>query len=108
MAARRNPKHRPAHDFVRHNVFADTPNELSVANITFAPMLVGWPFSADLKTRTLLEALHMALAGVKPSTGSVGEPDSNAMCESLCAPLGFELRDCHRFRSHSQARMAVF
>lgn len=125
-----------------------------VADITFIPTLVGflylavvldawsrrivgWAFSADLKTRVVLDALDMALAarrpdnvihhsdrgsqytsvafgnrckeaGVRPSTGSVGDAYDNAMCESFFATLECELIDRHRFRSHTEARTAVF
>jgi len=48
------------------------------------------------------------LAGVRPSTGSVGDPYDNAMCESFFATLECELLDRHRFRSHAEARVAVF
>jgi len=47
-------------------------------------------------------------AGVRPSTGSVGDAYDNAMCESFFATLECELFDRNRFRSHSEARMAVF
>jgi putative transposase len=47
-------------------------------------------------------------AGVCPSTGSVGDAYDNAMCESFFATLECELIDRRRFRSHSEARMAVF
>ena len=47
-------------------------------------------------------------AGVRPSTGSVGDAYDNAMCESFFATLECELLDRHRFRSHGEARMAVF
>ena len=47
-------------------------------------------------------------AGVRPSTGSVGDAYDNAMCESFFATLECELIDRRRFRSHSEARMAVF
>ena len=133
---------------------AERPNELWVADITFLPTLagflylavvldawsrriVGWAFSADLKTRVVLDALDMALvtrkpdnvihhsdrgsqytsiafgnrckeAGVRPSTGSVGDAYDNAMCESFFATLECELIDRRRFRSHSEARMGVF
>lgn len=99
--------------------------------------IVGWAFSADLKTRVVLDVLDMALAarkpenvihhsdqgsqytslafgnrckdaGVRPSTGSVGDAYDNAMCESFFATLECELLDRNRFRSHSEARMAVF
>ena len=47
-------------------------------------------------------------AGVRPSTGSVGDAYDNAMCESFFATLECELINRRRFRSHSEARMAVF
>jgi putative transposase len=154
IGKKRDPDHRPAHDLVRRNFFVEKPNELWVADITFVPTLagflflavvldvwsrriVGWAFSADLKTRVVLDALDMALAarkpenvihhsdqgsqytslafgnrckdaGVRPSTGSVGDAYDNAMCESFFATLECELLDRNRFRSHSEARMAVF
>jgi len=78
-----DPDHRAANDLVRRNFFAEKPNELGVADITFVPTLagflflaividawsrriVGWAFSADLKTRVVLGALDMALAARKP------------------------------------------
>jgi putative transposase len=47
-------------------------------------------------------------AGVRPSTGSVGDAYDIAMCESFFATLECELIDRNRFRSHTEARMAVF
>lgn len=44
----------------------------------------------------------------RPSTGSVGDAYANAMCESFFATLECELLDRNRFRSHIEARMAVF
>ncbi len=110
---------------------------LAVVLDAWSRRIVGWAFSADLKTRVVLDALDMALAarkpqsvihhsdqgsqytslafgsrckdaGVRPSTGSVGDAYDNAMCESFFATLECELLDRHRFRSHSEARTAVF
>jgi hypothetical protein len=81
----RDLDHRPAHDLVRRNFAAVGPNELWVADITFLPTMtgflylavvldawsrriVGWAFSADLKTRVVLDALDMALAARKPDS----------------------------------------
>jgi putative transposase len=47
-------------------------------------------------------------ASVRPSKGSVGDAYDNAMCESFLATLECELIDRRRFRSHSEARIAVF
>ncbi len=46
--------------------------------------------------------------GVRPSRGSVGDAYDNAMCESFFASLECELIDRRRFRTHAEARMAVF
>ena len=110
---------------------------LAVVLDAWSRRIVGWAFSTDLKTRVVLDALDMALAtrrpenvihhsdrgsqytsvafgnrckeaGVRPSTGSVGDAYDNAMCESFFATLECELLDRHRFRSHGEARMAVF
>ena len=137
-----------------HHPASERPNELWVADITFLATLagflylavvldawsrriIGWAFSANLKTRVVLDALDMALAarkpdnvvhhsdrgsqytsvafgnrckeaGVRRSTGSLGDAYDNAMCESFFATLECELIDRRRFRSHSEARIAVF
>ncbi len=132
---------------------AERPNALWAADITFLPTLagflylavvldawsrriVGWAFSADLKTGVVLDALDMAIAARKLdnvvhhsdrgsqvhvgryrnnrfqgnhwSSGSVGDAHDNAMCESFFATLECELTDRRGFRSHSEARTAVF
>jgi len=110
---------------------------LAVVLDAWSRRIVGWAFSTDLKTRVVLDALDMALetrkpdnvihhsdrgsqytsvafgnrckeAGVRPSTGSVGDAYDNAMCESFFATLECELIDRRRFRSHGEARIAVF
>ncbi len=99
--------------------------------------MIGWSMANHLRTRLVLDALDMALwqrrpdgvihhsdqgsqytaiafgnrcrdAGVRPSTGSVGDCYDNAMCESFFATLECELLDRRRFRSHAEARMVVF
>jgi len=47
-------------------------------------------------------------AGVRPSMGSVGDCYDNAMCESFFATLECELLDRRRFKTQSQARIAIF
>jgi putative transposase len=47
-------------------------------------------------------------AGVRPSMGSVGDAYDNALCEAFFATLECELIDRRRFRSHAEARMAIF
>ena len=99
--------------------------------------IVGWAMADNLKSQLVLDALNMALgqrcptgvihhsdqgsqytslafgarcreAGVRPSMGSVGDAYDNAMCESFFATLECELLDRRRFRSHAEARIAVF
>jgi putative transposase len=99
--------------------------------------VVGWAMATHLRTELVLDALEMALGqrrpesvihhsdqgtqytsiafglrcrevGVRPSMGAVGDCYDNAMCESFFATLECELLDHHRFRNHSEARMAVF
>ena len=99
--------------------------------------VVGWSMAAHLRTELVLDALNMALwqrrahgvihhsdqgsqytsiafgarckeAGVRPSTGSVGDAYDNALCESFFATLECELLDRRSFRSHAEARMAIF
>ncbi len=40
--------------------------------------------------------------------GSVGDPDDNALCESLLAILECELLARRRFASYAEARIATF
>ena len=47
-------------------------------------------------------------AGVRPSTGTVGDAYDNAMAEAFFATLECELLDRRSFRSQVEARMAVF
>ena len=47
-------------------------------------------------------------AGVQPSMGSVGDCYDNAMAESFFATLECELLDRVRFRTQSEARIAIF
>ena len=110
---------------------------LAVVLDAFSRRVVGWAMANHLRARLVLDALDMALcqrrpkgvihhsdqgsqytsiafgnrcrqAGVRPSMGSVGDAYDNALCESFFATLECELVDRHRFRSHAEARMAVF
>jgi putative transposase len=93
--------------------------------------------ATHLRTELVLDALEMALAqrrptdvihhsdqgtqytsiafgqrcreaGVRPSTGSVGDCFDNALCESFYATLEYELLDRKRFPTQAAARLAVF
>lgn len=110
---------------------------LAVVLDTWSRRIVGWAMANDLRTRLVLDALDMAVitrkpadvvhhsdqgsqytsrafgmrcreAGVRPSTGSVGDAYDNAMAEAFFATLECELLDRRRFRSQAEARMAVF
>ena len=99
--------------------------------------IVGWAMAGHLRTELVLDALNMALqqrqpknvihhsdqgtqytsisfgrrckqAGVRPSMGSVGDCYDNAMCESFFATLECELIDRTTFRSHADAKLAIF
>ena len=47
-------------------------------------------------------------AGVRPSTGSVGDAHDDAIAEAFFATLEGEVLDRRRFRSQAEARMPVF
>ncbi len=110
---------------------------LAVVIDVFSRRVVGWSFAATLHTEVVLDALDMALAkrrpdavihhsdqgsqytsiafgnrcakaNVKPSMGSVGDCYDNALAESFFATLECELLARHRFRTHAEARRAVF
>ena len=150
----RDERVRPASDLVDRNFYAEKPNHLWVADITYVPTwagflylavvldafsrrIVGWAMGVNLKTQLVLDAMNMAVgqrkpgsvihhsdqgsqytsiafglrckeAGVRPSTGSVGDAYDNAMCESFFATLECELFDRRKFRTKAEARMAVF
>jgi len=110
---------------------------LAVVLDVFSRKIVGWAMTAHLRTSLVLAALDMAIAtrkpsdvihhsdqgcqytsvtfgarcdeaGVRPSTGSVGDCYDNAMAESFFATLETELLDRNRFKNKSEARMAIF
>jgi len=111
---------------------------LAVVVDAFSRRAVGWSMANHLRTELVLEALDMALyqrrpdgvvhhsdqgcqytsiafgsrceaAGVRPSTGSVGDCYDNAMAESFFATLECELIDHEGpFETQHAARLAVF
>lgn len=110
---------------------------LAVVVDAFSRRVVGWAMASHMRTELVLDALNMALhrrrptdvihhsdqgsqytayafghrcreAGVRPSTGSVGDCFDNAMCESFFATLECELINRHRFKSHREAEIALF
>jgi putative transposase len=110
---------------------------LAVVLDVWSRRVVGWCMATHLRTELVLAALEMAVwrrqpsgvihhsdqgcqytslafgkrcqeAGVKPSTGSVGDCFDNAMAESFFATLECECLDRQRFKTQKEARMAVF
>ena len=111
---------------------------LAVIIDAYSRRVVGWSMANHLRTELVLDALEMALwnrkpgaglihhadhgsqytslafgrrcrqAGITPSMGSVGDCFDNAMAESFFASLECELIDRRRWRTHTEARMAVF
>jgi putative transposase len=111
---------------------------LAVVIDAFSRRVVGWSMATYLRTELVLDALEMALwnrrpnpglvchsdhgsqytslafgrrcrqAGIAQSMGSVGDSYDNALAESFFASLECELIDRSRWRSFTEARMAVF
>jgi putative transposase len=111
---------------------------LAVVLDAFSRRVVGWAMADHLRTELVLDALEMALwnrrpspglihhsdhgcqytslafgrrcrqAGMALSMGSVGDCFDNAVAESFFASLECELIDRSRWRTHTEARMAVF
>ncbi|MGH3576647.1 MAG: IS3 family transposase [Mycobacterium sp.] len=111
---------------------------LAVVLDAFSRRVVGWAMAPHMRAELVLDALEMALwtrcpapglihhsdhgsqytslafgqrcqrAGIVPSRGTVGDCYDNAMAESFFASLACELIDRSRWRTQSEARMAVF
>jgi putative transposase len=110
---------------------------LAVVMAAFSRRIVGWSMATHLRTSLVLGALEMAVqqrqpeavihhsdqgcqytsiefglrcraAGVRPSTGSVGDRYDNAMCESFFATLECELLDQIGVVAKARAKMEVF
>ncbi len=111
---------------------------LAVVLDVFSRRIIGWAMTDHLRTELVVSALDMALwnrrpdhgvihhsdhgcqytsiafgqrcqeAGVAPSMGSVGDCYDNAITESWFATLECELLDRQTFRTHVEARTAIF
>jgi putative transposase len=110
---------------------------LSVVLDVWSRKIVGWAIESHLRTELVLAALNAALAqrrpervvhhsdhgcqytsyafgkrcqemNVMPSMGSVGDAYDNAMAESFFATLERELLNRRRFKTQTEAKMAVF
>ncbi len=78
---------------------------------SFARLRLDSPASAPpfpLKHTSIAFGNRCRQAGVRPSTGSVGDAYDNAMCESFFATLECELLDRVRLRTPAEAEDAVF
>ena len=113
------------------------PLYLAIVLDAFSRRIVGWAMEDHLRTELVLQALQMAYVqrspegvihhsdqgtqytsvafgkrckemGVRPSMGSVGDCFDNAMAESFFASLECELLARHHFKTHAEARLAVF
>ena len=110
---------------------------LAVVLDVWSRRIVGWAIATTLRTDVILAALEMAASqrnargvihhsdqgtqytsiafgarcrtfGVRPSMGSVGDAYDNAMCESFFASIECELFDRTSFKTHAEARAAIF
>ena len=111
---------------------------LAVVLDVWSRRVVGWAMADHLRTELVIDALDMAIwnrrpnpglvhhsdqgcqytslafgrrlreAGLVASMGSVGDCFDNAVTESFFATLECELLHRHRFRTRTEARLAVF
>ena len=110
---------------------------LAVVTDVFSRKVVGWAFGAQMTADLVVSALNMALftrkpesvihhsdqgsqytsvifgkrcaeMGVRPSMGTVGDAYDNAMAESFFATLECELIDRRVWKTHTEARHAIF
>lgn len=110
---------------------------LAVVLDVWSRRVVGWAMETHLRTELVLSALNMALyqrrphgvihhsdhgcqytsyafgkrcreMNVMPSMGSVGDAYDNAMAESFFATLEREVLNRRRFKTQSEARLAIF
>lgn len=112
--------------------------DLAVILDVFSRRIVGWSMAEHLRTELVVSALEMAVwtrhpgtgvihhsdhgcqytsllfgersqsVGIRCSMGSVGDCYDNAMAESFFATLECELLVRHSFRTHLEARTALF
>ncbi len=110
---------------------------LAVVTDVFSRKVVGWAFGAHMTADLVIAALNMALftrkpesvihhsdqgsqytsiefgkrckaMNVRPSMGTVGDAYDNAMAESFFASLECELIDRRVWKTHTEARLAIF
>ena len=110
---------------------------LAVVTDVYSRKVVGWAFGANMTADLVVAALNMALftrkpqsvihhsdqgsqytsvefgkrctaMNVRPSMGTVGDAYDNAMAESFFATLECELIDRRVWKTHTEARLAIF
>ncbi len=110
---------------------------LAVVTDVYSRKVVGWAFGVNMTADLVIAALNMALLtrkpesvihhsdqgsqytsvafgkrckemGVRPSMGTVGVAYDNAMAESFFATLECELIDRRNWKTHTEARLAIF
>lgn len=110
---------------------------LAVVTDVYSRKVVGWAFGVNMTADLVIAALNMALLtrkpesvihhsdqgsqytsvafgkrckemGVRPSMGTVGDAYDNAMAESFFATLECELIDRRVWKTHTEARLAIF
>ena len=110
---------------------------LAVVTDVYSRKVVGWAFGVNMTADLVIAALNMALLtrkpesvihhsdqgsqytsvafgkrckemGVRPSMGTVGDAYDNAMAESFFATLECELIDRRSWKTHTEARLAIF
>lgn len=111
---------------------------LAIVLDVFSRKVVGWAMESTLHTELMLAAIDMAItmrqprrglihhsdhgcqytsyafgkrcqeAGIMPSMGTVGDAYDNAVAESFFATLEREVLNRRRFKSHVEAKMAIF
>jgi putative transposase len=99
----RDERVRPASDLVDRNFYAERPNQLWVADITYLPTwagflylavvldafsrrIVGWAMGTDLRAQLVLDALNMALGRRRP-TSVIHHSDQGSQYTSLAFGL---------------------
>lgn len=90
---------RPASDLVDRNFYAEAPNQLWVADITYIPTwagflylavvldafsrrIVGWSMASDLRTQLVVDAMNMALTQRRP-TNVIHHSDQGSQYTSI-------------------------
>lgn len=99
----RDERVRPALDLVDRNFYAEAPNRLWVADITYIPTwagflylavvldafsrrVVGWSMANDLRAQFVIDAMNMALAQRRP-TGVIHHSDQGSPYTSVAFGL---------------------